>query len=292
MAGFLSWVRTADTVACERIDPEFWSLWRSAKRGGTLLHYVAAHGTCPETMVPFLIGKGLDPNAADANGNTALTRCFGRVEADTLAWVSALIEHGADPDQTVGKAGYGPLSLAIRHHRWEVYERLLAAGMNRRPDRPAFWADEWAVRTGQKKVLDRVVGPLDALLLEDRLRLFELALGLAPPGFPMAEHLWTDRFLVEARPAPRPQGSWLHVACASAPLEDLDRWVHRSVAWGIDPNEPAAEGPLAGSTARDVLARRSSEGLKAYDAGLAYALNDVMSQRTPSVQASSASCRL
>jgi ankyrin repeat protein len=89
---------------------------------------VAAAATGHGEIVRALLGKGLDPNAADGEGRTAL---FTAAEAGDARLVAALIEAGADPGRAAADRRT-PLMAAAASGEFECVERLLAAGADPR----------------------------------------------------------------------------------------------------------------------------------------------------------------
>jgi ankyrin repeat protein len=94
--------------------------------GLTVLHWCASTAS-GEKLVPLLIAKGAEIDAKDNEGYTPL---HFHCAKGCLYGVSALLQHGADPDCQSLKTGLTPLHLCAMHNNIEIAKLLLAYGAN------------------------------------------------------------------------------------------------------------------------------------------------------------------
>lgn len=113
---------------------------------GTALGQVAHRGDV--NTIRALIAAGANPNEVDATGQTALHwaargghpfgphRCRGE-DAERLAVINALVEHGADINAIDrraaipgGSSGWTPLHIALHHEQFLTAGRMLELGAN------------------------------------------------------------------------------------------------------------------------------------------------------------------
>jgi len=92
-------------------------------RGNTHLHNAVREGAKP-FVINFLLKKGLDVNARNEWGETALV-IAARDGIDAL--VEILLNNGADPNIRT-RAGYSALTMAKENGHAKVAERLVAHG--------------------------------------------------------------------------------------------------------------------------------------------------------------------
>ena len=92
-------------------------------RGNTHLHNAVREGAKP-FVINFLLKRGLDVNARNERGDTALV-IAARDGRDAL--VEILLNNGADPNLRT-KAGYSALTIAKENGHANVAERLVAHG--------------------------------------------------------------------------------------------------------------------------------------------------------------------
>ena len=97
--------------------------WYGAGEGETALKHAAEQGI-PE-LVRLLVQRGVDVDAVDGIGDTALIAASGRGHADV---VRILVEEGGADVEIVGWAGETPLYAACQDGWADVVELLLAAG--------------------------------------------------------------------------------------------------------------------------------------------------------------------
>jgi ankyrin repeat protein len=97
--------------------------------GGLLLGYAAMKNN-PKKVEELLLA-GIDPNAQDAKGRTALIRAISNKEI-----VHMLLENNADPN-IPDKDGETPLCYAAMQGEVESVEKLLKNGANANPPRGA-----------------------------------------------------------------------------------------------------------------------------------------------------------
>lgn len=100
-----------------------------------------------------LLAEGADPNAADGNGDTALSLAaqFGRAEV-----VALLLKSGASVDAADAK-GVTPLMKAARFGREETVDELLRGGADvSRKDLEHRGAADWARASGHEALARRL----------------------------------------------------------------------------------------------------------------------------------------
>ncbi|MBL8033257.1 MAG: ankyrin repeat domain-containing protein [Leptospiraceae bacterium] len=80
---------------------------------------------CHLSILEVLLADGLNINAADSRGYTAL---FFAVDANDLPRIELLISHGANLDVRCGKTQSTPLNIACDHEKPDALQILLGAG--------------------------------------------------------------------------------------------------------------------------------------------------------------------
>jgi ankyrin repeat protein len=83
---------------------------RAGAAGAPMLHFVRNKGAA--AIIPLLLAAGLDIDAADNQGRTALHRVVHNCDTDAAM---ALIEAGARLDAADNQKGDTPLRIAARH---------------------------------------------------------------------------------------------------------------------------------------------------------------------------------
>lgn len=184
-----------------------------------------------------LLAAGVDPNARDARGQTALTALFsGRNWQVGEAMLELLLEHRADPNAP-DLLGRTPLHGAVERGRLKLLRRLLAAGA-----RPTVADREGSTALHRAVELDRLeeAGLLlahqaDPLALDGRGR-SPLHLAVHKGSF------WLTRLLCDAPGAlaarDKEGRSPLHLAVAAGNLELAGLLLER----GADPELEDEEG--------------------------------------------------
>jgi hypothetical protein len=73
--------------------------WRSRDRGATILHHLARHGKPNPDVLDWMLANGIDIDAEDKKGASALLHLFERPESDSLQWMKLLVSRGARIDK-------------------------------------------------------------------------------------------------------------------------------------------------------------------------------------------------
>ena len=94
--------------------------------GLTVLHWCASTSN-GEKLVPLLIAKGAEIDARDNKGYTPL---HFHCAKGCVYGVSALLQHGANPDCQTSETGLTPLHICAMHNNAEIAKVLLAYGAN------------------------------------------------------------------------------------------------------------------------------------------------------------------
>jgi hypothetical protein len=212
---------------------------RSQPKGITAL-MIAAYAGHP-AIVRLLLDRGADPNlrAAESDGVSGDTALTFAIEANSVPVVELLLARGARADlpRSVRGIAYAPLTIALDRRRFDIAERLAAAGASvdvvvpgggwtgctqlmlfasSRPE-PAPEAIAWAAR--HSRDLDRYGGPggpcdrASAIMRAEASGNWRTALELLrmgahpfPPGVPRSDFTPVERARYEAALARRAAG--------------------------------------------------------------------------------------
>lgn len=114
------------------LPQDFLDGWISKNSGGTVFHYAVSHALSPETIVPFMVERGLDINALNGRGNGMVCHAFSRDAALCLRWFNALLLAGWDISKMVD-GGAALLARAVEYNRVGLVEGLIRAGARKSP---------------------------------------------------------------------------------------------------------------------------------------------------------------
>jgi len=169
---------TADALLAAGADPT------ARTFGGTGLLHIAAEQDMVDLLRRYWTELGGPTVLSLRPARTVLQTA---VEADARGAVDALLELGADPEGAAGSS-LPPLRLAVRANRYEIAERLLAAGASPAAGDPVVGHDALSDLTAQQRLLAATETSVPAALTSLLARLG------APPG---GENRTSASFLAE-----------------------------------------------------------------------------------------------
>lgn len=138
LSGLLAILRAGDMASLETLPQDFLVEWKSSSSGAGAFHYAAKHCINPAIAVPFLVGRGMDPNEVSAKGASIMGHALDRERSLSIAWCAELLRHGARVDLMPCK-GASLLSSGVKADRPEMVQLAVAAGASRQyPDDPLF----------------------------------------------------------------------------------------------------------------------------------------------------------
>lgn len=140
LSEWLSQLASGEIEQLRQLPDEFLFQWRSKTKNATAFHVAASTGEHPEVTVPFLIERGMDPNATNAEGKRVIEYTVSGKTQNSRAWVSQLIESGVTIDNMEGSlVGNSLASLFLERRCADMLSVIHEAGA-RRYHHPVDWS--------------------------------------------------------------------------------------------------------------------------------------------------------